>query len=244
MIIATGTDIGKKRRENQDSFAISPVGEKAYAAVLCDGMGGAAGGKTASSLAAEHFIGFIKKNYRDGMDADECVSLITGAINEANAVVYSLSLKKSSLSGMGTTLVAALICEDRVHVANIGDSRLYEITDGNIKQITNDHTYVRYLLNIGEINIDEMATSPFRHMITRAVGTRETEEADFFELERKGQTLLLCSDGCYGSIPSALMASTVRSGSYAELENSVKELIDLANGRDGSDNITAIAIRL
>ena len=180
--------------------------------------------------------------------------LMKDAANAANREVYEASQNDSGLSGMGTTLVAALTVDDCVFIAGIGDSRIYYFSGNEMTQLTHDHSYVQYLVDIGQITPEEARTNPYRNIITRAVGNESAVEADtsVLHVTEKPSYLLLCSDGLTGYVDESDICDTVLGGSFdsqneeeaeTELREKVEHLIDAANENGGGDNITAFLVK-
>lgn len=249
------TDIGKKREANEDCFCIADIATNARLAVVCDGMGGEAGGALASSLAMRSFISEVKLQSEDYIkngavsfidEESDVPMLLDGAVGSANYEVWQKAQDEPELKGMGTTLVAVLILTDplRVWTVNIGDSRIYRVNGSSIEQMTKDHSYIQYLVDTGAITEKEAEKRTDRNIITRAVGISVQVMADIKQMECKGgDKLLLCSDGLYGMLDAAKIKNTMeRNGKTAE-ENA-KELVALANGAGGDDNITAVIVEL
>ncbi len=243
------TDIGSKRQSNQDTFLCTQLCDNAELAVVCDGMGGCNGGSVASETAATVFTNYIRLNCVPHMDennrldtADLLVpELLRAAGAAANEAVFGKSRSDPELEGMGTTLVAAMQVDETVYIANIGDSRLYLITDEDMVQITHDHSFVQYLVDIGELTPEEAAVNPNRNVITRAVGSEERTEPDIYllDLREKGPCrLLLCTDGLTNYIDTDGIYEIMRSRipSYEKAET----LIRRANEGGGGDNITVV----
>ncbi|NCB50969.1 MAG: Stp1/IreP family PP2C-type Ser/Thr phosphatase [Clostridia bacterium] len=192
------TDRGKARRENQDSFLIERVSEKGcLVAALCDGMGGEQAGNIASDLAAKAFVSHVVEKLSSSRAKNPDIrKIMTAACDEANNMVYGYSCFDSHYTGMGTTLVAAVVCESRIFVINVGDSRAYRILKNRITQVTKDHSLVQEMLDRGEITAKEASDHPRKNVITRALGVDENVPSDvFLPRLQKGDLLLLCSDG-------------------------------------------------
>lgn len=245
------SDIGKKRSNNQDTFDIMEFSCGAVLAVVCDGMGGARGGKEAASIAVSTFVSKIKEKMAD-VDKDgsmsvtgaDIVRMMSAAATFANAEVYKKAKASEELSGMGTTLVAALIYEDFIYVANIGDSRIYVCEGERIEQITHDHSYVQYLVDMGIMSREDARNAPNKNIITRAVGIEKNVEADVSTVsvpKAPNSAILLCSDGLSGPLDEdEIYAIISRGGTPKKL---IEELIDAANEKSGSDNITAVLVK-
>ena len=247
------SDIGMQRKINQDSFkCLSLWGGEASLLVVCDGMGGHKAGEIASSRAVSAFC--------DKMVASPCISetpaeqayeirhTMISAAKAANRIIYRMSNDFDELSGMGTTLVAGLIYQDQLFCVNIGDSRLYIMTELETRQITHDHSFVQYLLDYGKITPEEARIYPRKNVITQAVGINPNTEADFFcvRLNDWGSGyLLLCSDGLSNYVDSAAMTKVLYSAPKCEdgstdLEFAADKLIYLTYAAGGADNITAV----
>ena len=192
MRIYSATDVGQKRKMNQDYVFASegPVGNLPNLFTVADGMGGHNAGDYASSHAVRILVDEIRE------DADyNPVKVIRHAIETANTEIRNRAQEDENLRGMGTTMVVATIVDQYAYVANVGDSRLYVIQDG-IHQITRDHSLVQEMVKMGEISEEEARNHPDKNIITRALGAEKTVDVDFFDLKlEKGCTILMCSDG-------------------------------------------------
>lgn len=252
------TDIGKKRETNQDNYLTMRLCDNVTLFVLCDGMGGTNGGNIASALAIRTFADFVENEITSCMDQDgncriaevDFPVLMSNGVSAANKAVYSRARENNELMNMGTTLVAALVTEDEVYTANVGDSRLYLVRKNELMQMTHDHSYVQMLVDMGQITKEEASTNPRRNILTRAVGTEPTVEADVtsFDMPAKDTFLLLCSDGLYNFISEEDTVKIIHGnyGDYdeddyeAELTYKTDLLVDTANANGGGDNITII----
>ena len=242
------TDIGMKRSSNQDSYSLTQLSERVLLCAVFDGMGGHAGGEKASSLACEVFCSSVTQALGSKVDEilgtidatkTQIINVLTKAAEEANAQVYAVAQSDELLQGMGTTLAAALVNGEDLYVINIGDSRIYLIND-TITQLSHDHSYVQYLIDIGEITKEEAKLNSNKSIITRAVGTSESTQADIKRCDCEGAGILLCSDGLTNHVDDEELLSIIKSGKSAE--ECVKSLINRANENGGSDNITAIVV--
>ncbi len=261
MILNGKTDIGMRRKNNQDSFVIRRWNECGAAlGVVCDGMGGASGGNIASALACETFVrrveGFMQSDKVKNGTATEgdYSSMLAHAVSDANRAVYRCTEKDQSLKGMGTTLVAALVIHNaREHVlyaVNVGDSRLYLYNRRRMTQITRDHSLVQYLLDAGKLTEEEAKNYPNRNVITRAVGIERGIEADIFSVDLGGISedacALLCSDGLSGYVAAEdirhILGDAVEAEPY-DGAGCAASLVDAANAAGGTDNITVLLIR-
>ena len=235
------TDMGKVRQTNQDSFKIVQM-DDLYLLVVCDGMGGANGGKTASSNAVDAFVcsAAIKIDAAGG-DKDKYEKALRDAVADANKKVYEMSGESADLAGMGTTLCAALTDSERIWAVSVGDSRIYKFVRGRINQISHDHSYVQALLDSGSITVAESKNHPNKNIITRAVGTQEEVECDSFLMKFDMDGLLLCSDGLTNFVSDSELNKIFKQNNSAE--DTAKAYIDAANAAGGGDNITAIVIK-
>ncbi len=256
------SDIGKVRAANQDSYIISRICDNAALCVVCDGMGGARSGNVASECAAAVFAEKVRKYAAplvgsDGimtLESDDACVILDDAAHDANLAVYKKSQTSSAFRGMGTTLVAALLCSDLAYVINVGDSRLYLISDNTITQITHDHSYVQHLIDSGSLSVEDARNHPYRNRITRAVGISADLEADIYSVDLSGLDscyLLLCSDGLSGQLLPEDIYEIISSESEtsdipdtdAELSEKTARLIEAANDAGGPDNITALLVK-
>ena len=241
------TDIGKKRQTNQDSYCVHKLGENAILLAVFDGMGGHAGGETASSLAREQFSQIVcdtfisKVNSETGLvDATrtQIYNILSKGAQLANTAIFDTAKQAPELLGMGTTLAAVLINGDNVYAVNVGDSRIYLVWKDEIKQISHDHSYVQYLVDIGEITEEEAKDNVNKNIITRAVGTSENLEVDTFVQTLDSAGVLLCSDGLSNLVENAEIQAIFSESASAK--ECVEKLIHAANSRGGTDNITAV----
>lgn len=243
------TDIGSKRKSNQDSFSVVSRNEYILA-VVCDGMGGARGGNVASETAVRTFCTSVREAYTDrppnGFNEQEIEDLLRQAVSDANAEVYRKAEEDSDLEGMGTTLLAVLICKVGAFAVNIGDSRLYVHDAEGLHPLTKDNSFIQYLLDKGLVTPEEAAVHPNRNIILRALGVGEEVETDFYRIP-PFRELLLCTDGLYNMLTTDEILSVIN-GSYSEKRRPpgyrarINELIRRANRRGGQDNITAILL--
>ena len=258
MIIASHTDIGMKRKVNQDFHITKKYSKKTCLCVVCDGMGGAKGGEQASRLACNAFVNYMDhflEEYIGNKDkqvtSPEIKKALLSALDLANDEVYRYSRKHIGMKGMGTTIVATLIIDKTIFALNVGDSRVYCLKGNKIKQVTKDHSYVQYLIDIGQITEEEAQTSNNKNIITRAVGTERKVEGDIYkETVTDGTFVLLCTDGLTNFVDKEAMCDIVSCDYNSKnideigLNVRVKKLIDAANDGGGSDNITAALVKI
>lgn len=242
MLFYGSTDVGKIRKNNEDSFIVKQYDENHILAIVADGMGGHAGGKQASSHAVD-----IISMYLDSLmpalvtySPRKIKHEVLSSLIRANSEIFDESKSQAGLSGMGTTCVVCLAFASKLYVFNVGDSRLYLIDDA-ILQITKDHSYVNELLERGMIKEDEAANHPQKNILTRALGTESDIEPDLYDIKIKpGNKILLCSDGLTNMVTDNKIYDVVTS--QKDVETAVKDLITLANENGGNDNITAVLI--
>lgn len=240
MNVCGKTDVGLRRHENQDTFAVEQ-GEKLLIAVVCDGMGGAEGGQIASSLAVETFMKEIRALLRADMTAGQLRELASFCVAKANTAVYQRALQDPAYQGMGTTLVSAVAGERDAVICNIGDSRAYLIHNGEMMRITHDHSVVQTLVENGDITAEEARTHPNRNLITRALGPDETTLCDAFDVSfAHGDKILLCTDGLVVTATDEEICRIVCADKRAE--EKLDDLIALAKAQGAPDNVTAVLI--
>jgi PPM family protein phosphatase len=238
---AAATDRGRKRASNEDAFGIS-VEHGVY--LVCDGMGGAAAGEIASSLAVQEMVRLLEHEAggENGSRADSMPLLAEEAIAQANEAIFFRSQHNEKLSGMGTTLVGLLAEDRRVWVFNVGDSRCYLMRNGRLEQITLDHSLVEEQVRLGRMSRSEALRSPLRNVITRALGTQNRVTPDIFEVEPEpGDLFLLCSDGLTRELTDSLIESML--GVDLPLDALCTRLVEAAKKAGGHDNITCILVR-
>ncbi len=237
MWIAGDTHVGQKRHNNQDVFLTEELDAKQLL-MVCDGMGGEQGGEQASELALQAAVAMLRRDLKGVTDESTLRRVLECAGAAANSVVYDAAQADSTLAGMGTTLVGAVVLPNCAHFIHAGDSRAYLLRNDVLTQLTVDHTVVQVLIDRGEISQDDAKNHPQRHYITRAVGVAPQINYDIFSIDLlPNDTLLLCSDGLYNYMSHedicALTAIAVKC-------KSVAPLIDRANENGGGDNITAV----
>ncbi len=237
MKISSATSVGKIRAVNEDSFLVSQISSgDATLAVVADGMGGHNAGEVASAETVNTLKDFI-------VETDIPIKeLLLSAIECANNSVYKMSKNTPTLHGMGTTVTACVIKDDKVTAAQVGDSRLYLIRNNEITQITKDHSLVEMLLESGKITQEDAKHHPQKNVITRAVGTDSFVEADIYEFFlKKNDILLLCSDGLVNMVEDEKILSLItESDDFSSLADI---LVKEAETAGGHDNITVVLIK-
>ncbi len=225
------SDVGRQRTSNEDSLLLEPP-----FFVVADGMGGARAGEVASQIATEEF----GNQPGDELPPERRLETIA---RSANRRIYDLAAADESRRGMGTTLTAAMVVGDEVSLGHVGDSRCYRLRDGELEQLTNDHSLVAELERTGQITPEAAEHHPQRSIITRALGPEPDVEVDTYTITgRPGDLYMLCSDGLTGMISDDEVASILRGND--SLAGAAEELIKAANQSGGKDNITVVLFRL
>lgn len=230
-MVGISSDKGMVRSINED-YADYLENDKYKIYVVADGMGGHNAGEVASKLAVDSIIKYVQ----DG-DIDD--TSLEKAILYANKQIFDMSIKEESCGGMGTTVTVCLIYDNKIRVANVGDSCCFGIKDKTITKITRDHSLVQELIDSGSLTEEEGINHPKKNVITRALGTKENVAVDIFELDRNEYKIfLLCSDGLTNEISKTKALSVIlESESFQEASD---ELIYLAKEQGGRDNITVL----
>jgi PPM family protein phosphatase len=219
---------------------------------VCDGLGGQNAGEVASSLAVEVLTAFMTRSHRDKditwpygfvskltFDGNRLLT----AIGLANKKVFRVADSQPDYSGMGTTVVAAIVREPMLTVGWVGDSRLYVVRGGTLHQVTQDHTWVNMAVREGTISREEAEKHPWKHVLLKAVGGRDAIEPDLVEATlQSGDVLLLCSDGLHGMLDDDQILGCL-TPMPASLEEGASRLIATANEAGGKDNITVVLVR-
>jgi serine/threonine protein phosphatase PrpC len=226
------TDTGRKRRHNEDSFVVAPP-----LFAVADGMGGANAGEVASGLAVE--------TLREGSGNDSAGErFVISIVQEANRRVFQRQTDDETASGMGTTMTVALVEDGIVRFGHVGDSRAYLYRDGEISQLTEDHSLVGELVRSGKLSPEEAESHPQRSVITRALGTDPDVDVDTFTIEaHPGDLFLLCSDGLYSMVGTDKILDLLRRHRN-NLDDAAKAMIAAANRKGGDDNITVVAFEI
>ena len=228
---AVATHPGRKRRLNEDAFVCEPP-----LFAIADGMGGARAGEVASGLAAAA----LQENDVNGTGAERVVALM----QVANRSVYERSSRDADVAGMGTTMTVALVEDGGITFGHVGDSRAYVLRDGELEQLTDDHSLVAELVRGGKLSAEEAEHHPQRSVITRALGTDPDVDVDTFTVEaRNGDVFVLCSDGLTDMVADDEIGS-VLSERRGSLDEAANELVRRANKAGGQDNITVVAFEL
>jgi len=241
------SDIGKKRKNNEDSFLID---HDISLYIVCDGMGGHAGGEQASSTAVET-IGDVLKTLSSSRnltfsssekDLPEAVNMLKYAIKKASNQIYEKSKNDPILKGMGTTCTALWIRNNHVHIAHVGDSRAYLVRGGTIQQVTEDHSWVREQVKAGLLSPEEAKLHSYKNIITRSVGFEEDVKIDTFTKDiQPGDTYVLCSDGMSNNVKDEDILKIITTSPVKE---ACLRLLSSAIDKGGDDNITAIVVAI
>ena len=241
MEVGFRTDKGKKRTNNEDAcYVLLP--EKAY--VICDGVGGGNSGEIASRTAVSEIAGYIMdKPISSVSDKYELVNYLQDALEHANSKIFEMANNYVENTGMATTCVVLHIAEDKAYIANIGDSRAYIFRDGQLCQLTEDHTYVNTLVKAGILSKEEAEVDERKNVITRALGAEVSVEPDYFQVDIfEGDIFVICTDGLYDEVESAEMVEILNK--RLSMSDTAYELIARANENGGHDNITVICLRV
>ncbi len=233
---------GCVRTQNQDSFGIEALSDECVLGVVCDGMGGARSGNVASSLAVEVFTQELKNSYRANMDQEALDNMLRCAVKLVNFAVYDQAGQFADFAGMGTTLVATLIEQNRVTIVNVGDSRAYYVNQDGIRAVTLDHSIVQMMVDRGELTAEEAKHYPGKNLITRAIGTDPSVECDLFHLEMTaGECILLCSDGLSNLVDEQELLFEVLHGEH--MDDCCERLLSIAINRGAPDNVTCMLLQ-
>ena len=238
MISFGKTDIGMVRSINQDSiyFSDKPVGNLPNLYIVADGMGGHKAGDYASAHAVSWFVDYAKE-----CSYENPITIMKTGIAKVNDMLLQMSNEHSELKGMGTTFVAAVMIDDKMYVANIGDSRLYVIGQEDTRQITLDHSLVEELIRTGQLDRRKVRFHPEKNIITRALGTGKEAVPDFFEVElQPGEKVLLCSDGLTNMVEDDEIGTIVMGQRF--VDKICERLIERANYYGGKDNIGVVVV--
>src|SRR5438128_3232236 len=239
--VAQLTDVGRKREHNEDNMAyVIPKDPQVMASkgglfIVADGMGGHAAGEVASEIAVDTVSNAY---YQD--DSDDVTTSLLYAIKRANSLIHQRAAENMLRSGMGTTCVAAVLRGNMAYIANVGDSRAYLVRGSQVKQISQDHSWVGEQVRAGLLTEEQARTHAQRNVITRSLGTQPDVEIDIFsEPLQEGDSMVLCTDGLSGLVSDDEIRRTV---DQARPQESVYHLVERANENGGPDNITAIVI--
>lgn len=243
------TDVGRKRKHNEDSFFID---EKIGMFLVADGMGGHAAGEVASGMSVQIIHRELETRYEEMSAAlkagsvearNEALAEVSRAIAVACREVFAVAEADESKKGMGTTIAMLFVFGEEAIVAHVGDSRVYMLREGACYQLTEDHSLIQEQLKRGLITPEEAKTAPYGNVITRALGIQESVEADTLYVElMPGDEFVIASDGLHGYLADDELPSLIKEG--VPQEDATKRLIAVANERGGKDNVTVIDVRV
>lgn len=236
------SDIGKKRAVNEDSATFISRDDSYQLAIVADGMGGHNAGDVASRMAVTHFEElFLQADVVHFTSSELIEEWLVETVKELNKTLYHYSLTHEDCHGMGTTLIAVLFKENHATICHVGDSRVYFVTDEEIRLVTRDHSYVNILVDNGEISEEEAESHPKKNYIIKSLGTESTIEPDSYKVELvDGSYMLICSDGLSNKISTNEMLNIINL--ETTIEEKGNQLVQLANDHGGEDNITLILI--
>lgn len=240
MKIVAKTDIGNQRSENQDNYRAGRQPDETVWAIVCDGMGGAQGGKLASGLAAAQ----LEESFVAGIDVAKDSSAVRkfmfNSIDAANILIYDKAQQTPTAHGMGTTLVCAVMRGNLLQYAHVGDSRLYLFHGGTLCQLTKDHSMVQELVEQGQITVEEANSHPNKNLITRALGVSSAVDVDYAEHELAiYDKVLLCTDGLSNYVSDEQIAAVLVSTPFYDVAD---VLVKMALEAGGMDNITVLVV--
>ncbi len=255
------TDVGRTREHNEDAYGVADLSEREPAAitgvttfesharglllVVADGMGGAAAGELASSMAVRAVCAELQARWLEAPPTDpvEFACALRAAVEDANTEIHAHAVRRPNLRGMGTTCTAAGILGDTLYVAQVGDSRAYLVRGGRAVQVTKDQSLIQRLLDAGEVTPEQAETSERRNIILQALGPEPVVKVDVTSQRvRAGDVLVLCSDGLSGQVRPQSIARTA-GDEGDDLVRLCTRLIDEANATGGPDNITVVAAK-
>lgn len=235
------TDIGLVRKENQDAYMIHEAPGRTVC-VVCDGMGGSAGGQLASQIATKTFMEEAEKVLTPEMGPEQLRSACSYAVSLANDAIRSAAEENEAYRNMGTTLVAAVSYEGGVVVTNVGDSRAYHICENGITRVTKDHSLVERMVDRGDITAEEARRHPNRNLITRALGPDADAQCDGYICPMKaGEYLLLCTDGLVNTVTDQeMLFEVIHRGSP---DSCLERLMEIAKSQGAPDNVTVVLMQ-
>ena len=237
------TDIGLVRKENQDAYLVRECTASGHTiCVVCDGMGGAAGGQLASKIATETFTSELEKVLTPEMTPEQLEAASSYAVALANKAIQVVAEENEEYRNMGTTLVAAVSYTGGVVVTNVGDSRAYHVTENGITRITKDHSLVERMVDMGDITEEEARRHPNRNLITRSLGADADAQCDGYICPvKEGEYLLLCTDGLVSTVTDQEMLFEVIHGSGPD--SCLERLMEIAKAQGAPDNVTAVLMQ-
>jgi len=240
--VAGATDVGRVRAHNEDSFLVDA---QRGVFLVADGMGGHAAGEIASAIASEAVGAALRQGVDGGLGADDLGVVMRECMHQAHRSILNYSATKPETRGMGTTMTALVVCDDGTfRLGHIGDSRCYVLRDGELEQVSRDHTWVQREVDEGRLTPMGARRHRLSHVLTRALGADSLDEPDVYSgTLLPGDLVLLASDGLTGMLTDRLLRR-ILSRDGAELHELVADLIVGANERGGRDNITAVLVKV
>lgn len=235
------TDPGKVRDHNEDSVIVVKNMSGEYMLAVADGMGGHRGGEIASSIAISH-IGKRFSEISSIGNKEDAVNWIKDVVSEANVLIYKYTSENPESTGMGTTLVLAVLTQKFLLFGNIGDSSGYVFKNERLHKITNDHTLVNLLVKSGELTEEEAKEHPRKNVLMRALGATTTVEMDIFDVETDVDGVMLCSDGLTNMLDDEQIAKVLSEKS--SIDDRLNKLIIKSNNRGGTDNISVTFLEM
>jgi len=237
------TDIGKKRSNNEDSYlccSFNNTQKPRYLIAVADGMGGHTGGEIASALAIESIKDSIQLQFENPSSPDCDLSIaLEDSVQQANLKIFRRASEEKDLTGMGSTLVAALLTDNYVYISNVGDSRAYLIKEKHIQQVTIDHNWKSEQMQKGQLTEKDIQNSPYRDLITRSLGLKDKIKIDSFKITTQPKNyILLSSDGLHSLLSQKEILKAFKKTKSPE--KICQKLIDMSNKKGGHDNITVI----
>ncbi len=230
--VGASSDVGMKRQNNQDSFLVN---EKLGLFVVADGMGGHSGGEVASALSVKA----MEHVFKEKKSKKDIVELLRLGVETGNQIIFEQASQQPELNGMGTTLTAMAFHKNHIAIAQVGDSRCYFFSNGQLYQITEDHSQIYELMKLGFVT-EENIHHFQKNVITRSVGYEPSVSPDMYALEvHKGARFMLCSDGLTGMTTHSQIAQILHN---FDVEAAAKNLVHLANLQGGEDNVTAVVV--
>ncbi len=243
MEIAAKSDVGRVRHVNEDAVYFLQYDDTEAYVIVADGMGGHKGGKLASHGCIDRIRGYLAGRAIYQAQQQEIPHILTECLDYVNESLYLKSLEDAALVGMGTTVVLCVISRHTAYVANVGDSRMYLLRGGEIRQITKDHSLVQELLDAGSITPEEAQHHANKNVITRAIGSEKSVLTDTYTVDlQENDIIILCSDGLTNLVPDNELLHILQQ--EPTLEDGVNRLVEAANRSGGFDNITVAAIKV
>ena len=235
------TDVGKVRDHNEDSVVIVENYNKEILLAVADGMGGHNAGEVASSIAITH-LGKRFKEVASVGNKEDAINWLQETVSEINVLIYKYTDEHPESTGMGTTLVTAILTNNFLLIGNIGDSSGFVIKNKKLHKITTDHTLVNLLVKSGELTEEEAKDHPKKNVLMKALGAITNVEMDIFDVEKDVDGIFLCSDGVTNMLDQAIIEKVIND--KADVEEKVKKIIFKCNNRGGNDNISVAYLEL